>query len=291
MKLRQDIIDRYDRFTHQGGSRRDFMRDLVLLTGSAAAASAALAALQNNVANAQTIAENDPRLAIDWVTYPTPQGEIRGYLARPRGGGRRGAVLVIHENRGLNAHIRDVTRRAAAGGFLALGVDMITPLGGTPDDEDRARDMQMSIDRELHAVRLAAAVPFLAAHAESNGKVGATGFCWGGGMTNELSVRVPTLNAAAPYYGIQADIARVPQIRAALLFHYAATDPRINEGKDAYEAALRQHGKSFESHIYPGTQHAFNNDTSAARYDAAAARLAWERTMAFFARHLATTTG
>jgi carboxymethylenebutenolidase len=291
MKLRQDIIDRFDRFTHLGGSRRDFMRDLIALTGSVAAANAALASLQNNVAVAQTIPENDPRLAIDWITYPTPQGEIRGYLARPRGGARRPAVIVIHENRGLNAHIRDVTRRAAVGGFLALGVDMITPLGGTPDNEDRAREMQMSINNDLHAERLAAAVPFLAAHREGNSKVGATGFCWGGGMTNQLSVRAPTLNAAAPYYGIQAPIERVPEIRAALLFHYAETDPRINEGKNAYEAALRQHGKTFESHIYPGTQHAFNNDTSAARYDAAAARLAWERTMAFFTRHLTTTTG
>jgi carboxymethylenebutenolidase len=284
--ITQDIINLYDRFTHGQMSRRDFMDTLTGVVGVGAVAGV-LATLANDEARAQTIAATDPRIVSERVTFPGPDGVMAGLLARPAGEGRFPAVIVIHENRGLNPHIQDVVRRVAVAGFLALGVDALAPDGGTPEDEDRGRDMIGRLTPAIAGARIASAIPFLATHARSNGRVGATGFCWGGGMVNELAARSPELAAGVVYYGIQPDLARVPGIRAALLIHYAEQDPRINAGAAAYEAALRAAGKTAETYVYPGTQHAFNNDTGAARFNAEAASLAWERTLAWFRRHLA----
>jgi carboxymethylenebutenolidase len=284
--ITQDIINLYDRFTHGQMSRRDFMDTLTGVVGVGAVAGV-LATLANDEARAQTIAATDPRIVSERVTFPGPDGVMAGLLARPAGEGRFPAVIVIHENRGLNPHIQDVVRRVAVAGFLALGVDALAPDGGTPEDEDRGRDMIGRLTPAIAGERIASAIPFLATHARSNGRVGATGFCWGGGMVNELAARSPELAAGVVYYGIQPDLARVPSIRAALLIHYAEQDPRINAGAAAYEAALRAAGKTVETYVYPGTQHAFNNDTGAARFNAEAASLAWERTLAWFRRHLA----
>jgi carboxymethylenebutenolidase len=286
VQLKQDVINLYDQFTHSTMDRRSFFDRLTMLTGSTVAANAALAALQSNYALAQIVPENDARLQIDTLRYDGPNGPMSGYLARLKGGAKRPAVLVIHENRGLNPHIKDVTRRFALEGFLAYGIDALTPEGGTPANEDDARAMFGKIDANKTAENITKAVDILAAHSESNGKVGATGFCWGGGMTAQVAVRSDKLAAGVPYYGIQPPLDRVPSIKAPLLIHYAENDERINAGIEAFRKALTDAGKTFEIHIYPGTQHAFNNDTGGARYNKAAADLAWSRTVAHFKKHL-----
>ena len=286
MSITQPIIDLYDNFTHGGMSRRDFLDRLTKVAGGAAAAQTALALLQSNYAQAQIVAENDPRLVTDILKYDGPNGPMAGTLVRLKGGAKRPAVLVIHENRGLNPHIKDVTRRMALEGFLAFGVDALTPEGGTPADEDKARDMFGKIDVNKTGENVAAAVAVLAKHPESTGKVGATGFCWGGGMVNQVAWRAPELLAGAPYYGIQPPADKVPLIKAAMQMHYAGTDERINAGIEAYRKALTDAGKTFEIFVYEGTQHAFNNDTGAARYNKAAADLSWSRTVAHFRKHL-----
>jgi carboxymethylenebutenolidase len=245
-----------------------------------------LPTLENNYEQAPIIAENDERLAIERIEYGSGDTKGAGYLARLKGGEKRPAALVIHENRGLNPHIEDVTRRMAAEGFLALGADMLSPLGGTPSDEDKARQMIRSLDADETLARLAAAVPFLAEHAESTGKVGAVGFCWGGGMANRLAAAGTSLNACVPYYGRQIPVEDVPKISAPLLLQYAGLDERINAGIPDYEAALKANNKPYEIHIYEGANHAFNNDTNEARYNKEAAELAWSRTIAFFKKHL-----
>jgi carboxymethylenebutenolidase len=280
------IISLYDRFTHGAMSRRDFLDRLGELAGSAAAAVALLPLLQNDYAQAAIVAADDPRLAIETVSYDAAGTKISGYLARLKERGKRPAVIVIHENRGLNPHIRDVTRRIALEGFLALGVDMLSPLGGTPADEDKGREMIGSLKMEETVPRLAAAVPLLMNHAESAGPVGAVGFCWGGAMVNRLAAASPDLKAGAAYYGRQIPAEQVPAIRAALLLHYAGIDEAVNAGIAAYEAALKANAKRYTLHMYEGANHAFNNDTNAARYNKAAADLAWGRTIAFFAEHL-----
>jgi carboxymethylenebutenolidase len=282
----QRIIDLYDDFTHSVISRRAFLDRLAQITGSTAAALAMLPLLQNDYARAAIVAPDDARLAIDTVFYDAGGTKISGYLARPKEKGKRPAVLVIHENRGLNPHIQDVARRLALAGFLAYAVDLLSPLGGTPTDEDKARDMIGTLNAGQTAQRLAAAVPFLEHHAESTGKVGAVGFCWGGGMVNRLAVLSPDLKAAVAYYGVQPPADAVKSIHAALLLHYAGLDQRVNAGVAAYEAALKAAGKRFTVFIYPNVNHAFNNDTSS-RYDKAAADLAWSRTIAFFKTELA----
>ena len=282
----QRIVDLYDRFTHGGVSRREFLDRLAEITGSSAAALALLPLLQNDYARAATVAADDTRLAVDTVDYDADGVKIGGYLARLKAKERRPAVIVIHENRGLNPHIEDVARRLALAGFLAYAVDMLTPLGGTPADEDKAREMIRSLNAGETARRIAAAVPFLARHAESNGRVGAVGFCWGGGMVNRVAVLAPEpLKAAVAYYGAQPPAAEVGSIQAALLLHYGGLDQRINAGIPAYEAALKAAHKRFTIYIYAGANHAFNNDTSS-RYDKAAAELAWSRTVAFLKQEL-----
>jgi carboxymethylenebutenolidase len=278
----QKIINLYDRFTHGGMNRREFLDRLTELAGSAAAAIALLPLLQNDYAQAAIVPDNDPRLAATRVSYDSPKGKINAYLVRPKAMGKRPAVVVIHENRGLNPHIEDVARRLAVEGFLAIAPDLLSVAGGTPAGEDAARELHTKANKGDMLTAALAAVPFALKHAESTGKVGAVGFCYGGGVVNQLAVGSADLAAAAPYYGAQVPADQVPKIKAALLLHYAEKDDRINAGIAAYEAALKANNKKYTIHTYPGTQHAFNNDTGAARYNKAAADLAWGRTLAFF---------
>ncbi|MFL5091603.1 MAG: dienelactone hydrolase family protein [Xanthobacteraceae bacterium] len=278
----QRIINLYDRFTHGGISRRDFLDRLAELAGSAAAAAALLPLLQNDYARAAMIPAEDARLATERVAYDSPKGKINGYLARAKSKGKRPVVLVIHENRGLNPHLEDVARRLAVEGFLAYAVDLLSLVGGTPENEDAARELHPKMNQDDAVTALVAAVSFLKSHPESTGKVGAVGFCFGGLMINRLAASSPELDAGVAYYGRQVPAAQVPNIKASLLLHYAENDDPVNSGIAAYEAALKANNKKYTIHVYPGTQHAFNNDTGAARYNKASADLAWERTLAFF---------
>lgn len=286
IEIDQRIYDLYDEYCHGRIDRRSFLAQASVVTvGGLAMAQA----LMPRYANAQTISFTDERIKGTYVTYPSPggtSGQMRGYLVQPKGNGPFPVVLVIHENRGLNPHIRDVTRRMALAGYLAFGVDLLSPEGGTPADEDKARDMIAALDRPATLARAVAAVAFLAAHPASTGNVGAVGFCWGGGLVNLLAEASPELKAGVAYYGMQPPLDRVPDIKAALLLHYAGLDNRVNEGIAAYEDALAKAGKDYAVYVYEGANHAFNNDANPARYDAKAAELAWTRTSAFLARHL-----
>lgn len=281
----QRIVDLYDSFTHGGINRRTFLDRLAQIAGSSAAALALLPLLQNDYARAAMVAPDDARLAIDTVSYDAQGTRINGTLARLKATGKRPAVIVLHENRGLNPHIQDVARRIALEGFLSFGVDMLSPLGGTPADEDNARDMIGTLKPDETAKQLAAAVPFLEHHAESTGKVGIVGFCWGGGIVNRVAVLAPDLKAGVIYYGLQVPADQVTAIRAPLLLHYAGLDQRVNAGIAAYEAALKANNKRYTIHVYPDVNHAFNTNTSN-RYDKPAADLAWSRTIAFFKENL-----
>lgn len=284
----QRIINFYDRFTHGGMTRRDFLDRLAELAGSAAAGAALLPLLQNNYAQAAIVADNDPRLAIDRISYQSPKGKINGYLVRPTAKGKRPAIIVIQENRGLNPHIEDIARRLALEGFLAFAPDLLSVSGGTPPDEDQARELHAQTDPLDITAAAVAAVPFILGHAESDGNVGVVGFCFGGGVANRMAAARPELKAVVVYYGLQVPADQVPGIRAPLLLHYAELDARVNAGIAAYEAALKANGKRYTIHMYPGVNHAFNNDTGGARYNKAAADLAWERTIAFFKEMLGT---
>jgi carboxymethylenebutenolidase len=288
-KITQEMISLYDEYTHITLDRRAYLTKLTALVGSTAAATAVTSLIEADKASAQMVPADDARLKTERVTYAGEGGEMAGYLCRPaNASGRLPAVVVIHENRGLVPHIQDVTRRLALEGFLALGPDFLHQAGGTPADEDQGRDMIAKLDRARTIANAVASLRYLQAHAGSNGKVGATGFCWGGGMTNALAVAGGAdLLAAAPYYGVQPAAADVPRIKARLLLHYAANDDRINAGIPAYREALDKAGVRYELHVYEGTQHAFNNDTAAARYNKAAADLAWSRTVALFKETLA----
>jgi carboxymethylenebutenolidase len=227
-------------------------------------------------------------LSTEDMEYPGETGQVRAYLARPKGETRRPGVVVIHENRGLQPHIKDVTRRLASEGFLAMAPDGLSPLGGTPEDEDEARSLIRELDSSDTIKNFVAAVQYLKTHPLSTGKVGCTGFCWGGGMTNQVAVHSPDLSAAVPYYGMQPAAEDVPEIKASMLLHYAGLDERINAGIPAFEEALEQAGVEFKTYIYEGAQHGFNNDTSEARYHREAAELAWQRTIAFLKEKLET---
>ena len=283
----QRILNLYDEFTHGDMGRRTFLDRLARIAGSTAAALALLPVLENNYALAQTIADSDDRLAAARVEYDAGGSKIAGYLARPRAGQKHPAVIVIHENRGLNPHIQDVARRLAVEGFLSLAPDLLSPLGGTPTDEDQAAKMIGSLNAGETVARLAATVPFLAGHAQATGKVGVVGFCWGGGMVNQLAAAGTSLDAAVAYYGMQIPATGVPKISAPLLLHYASLDQRINAGVADYVAALKANNKMYEQYMYDGANHAFNNDTNAARYNKEAATLAWSRTITFLKKHLA----
>jgi carboxymethylenebutenolidase len=285
--MKQDIIDLYDRFTHGGMSRRRFLDRLVVLAGGTAAANAALLLLQNDYARAETVPEGDARIKAENLSVDAGGTKIDGYLAKPANGASFPTVIVIHENRGLNPHIKDVTRRLAVAGFMAFGVDLLTPLGGTPSDEDKARDMigqlkAPDVTNWLKGVDVA-----LRQRPDCNGKVGVVGFCWGGGQVNQLAVHDPQLNAAVAYYGKQPDAADVPSIKAPLLLHYGGLDQGIDAGIPAYEAALKANNKNYRIYVYEGANHAFNNDTNAVRYNKAAADLAWGRTLDFLKQNLA----
>jgi carboxymethylenebutenolidase len=286
----QRIIDLYDRFTHGTGTRRDFLDRLALLAGGVAAASAVLPLLENNYALADLVPENDARLVAETVGLAAGGATIDGYLVRPAGSGTHPAVVVIHENRGLNPHIRDVARRVALEGFIAFAPDLLSPVGGTPADPDQAREMIGKLQAPDVVGWLRGVTAALRSRPEvdgaGGGKVGAVGFCWGGGMVNALAVAEPRLDAAIAYYGRQPDAAQVPAIQAPLLLHYAGLDERIDAGIPAFEAALKSSGKTYELFVYPGVNHAFNNDTGGARYDKAAAELAWGRSVAFLKRYL-----
>jgi carboxymethylenebutenolidase len=280
----QKYIDLFDQFTHGNMGRRAFLERLTALAGSATAATALLPLLENNYALAQMVAADDARLvASDSEIGPG----LKGHLAIPKEpAGKLPAVIVIHENRGLNPHIKDVARRMALEGFVAFGVDYLAPLGGTPEDADKARDMIGTLKPEDVVAHSKAVLAALQKHERSNGKVGAIGFCWGGGQVNALAAADPALAAGVAYYGRQVDAAQVPGIKAALMLHYAEIDERINAGIAAYEEALKANGKTYEIHMYKGAQHAFNNDANAARYNKEAADLAWGRTVDFLKKNL-----
>jgi carboxymethylenebutenolidase len=282
IRISPEMIRLYDEYTHLTLDRRKFMGQLTKLAGSAAAAAAIVPLLEANQARAAIVPEDDARLKSENITYPGAAGEMKGYLVSPaEAAGKLPAVIVVHENRGLNPHIRDVARRFALDGFLALAPDFLAPAGGTPTNEDQARDMIGKLDPAQTIANAMATVTYLKQHSSSNGKVGAVGFCWGGGVVNRLAVNAPDLAAAVAYYGSVPEPADVPKIKAKLLLHYAGLDERINAGIPAYQKALEGAGIEHQIHVYEGANHAFNNDTSEARYNKKAADLAWTRTIEF----------
>ncbi|MBH0236800.1 dienelactone hydrolase family protein [Methylobrevis albus] len=288
VQITQEMIRLYDEYTHLTLDRRGFLEKLTRAAGSGAAAAAIVPLLEASKARAAVIAEDDARVVTETVRWAGEGGEMSGYLVRPAGvTDKLPGVIVIHENRGLNGHIQDVARRMALEGFVALAPDFLAPAGGTPADEDRAREMIGALDPVVTVSNAVATVGFLAGHEATTGKVGAIGFCWGGAMVNQLATADPDLGAGVAYYGRTPDAQAVPNIKARMLLHYAGLDERINAGIPDYEAALKAAGVTYEIHVYEGANHAFNNDTSAARYDAAAAGLAWERTSAFLKSALA----
>lgn len=283
----QQIINLFDEYTHKPLKREDFIKRLVLLTGGMTAAMTALAQLEVRYEHAATIKSNDARIGGEYITYPGDDTTMKGYLVRPAVDSRlTGAVVVIHENRGLNPHIEDVTRRVGLAGFLALAPDGLSPLGGTPTDSDKAREMIGQLDKQKTLNNYIKAFDYLKSIPGCNGKTGCVGFCWGGAMANQLAVHVPDLKAAVAYYGAQPKAEDVPKIKSAVMLHYAGMDERINAGIPAYEEALKKAGTTYQLFMYDGVQHAFNNDTAGPRYNEAAATLAWERTIKFFKERL-----
>ena len=283
----QQVFDLYDEYCHGRIDRREF---LTRATALGAAALTMATGLLPNYARAQTISVTDSRIRAKYVEYDSPggnSGKMRGYLVQPAGQGPWPGVVVIHENRGLNPYVEDVARRAAVEGFLALAPDGLAPLGGYPGNDDDGREMQGRLDQAKLRQDMLNSAKWLKAHRLSTRKLGATGFCWGGGTTNYLAVALGAdLQAAAPFYGAAAETSSVPRIKAALLIHYAENDPGINGMWPSFEQALKNAGVRHEAHVYPGTQHGFHND-STPRYKEAAAKLAWERTVAHFKKHLA----
>lgn len=287
MTLHRDIIRLFDEYTHTPMERRVFLQRLAALAGGAAAAQALLPLLENNYAQAALISPDDPRLSVETVTYPGAVGEMQGYWARPAGvTDPLPAVIVIHENRGLNPHMQDVVRRTALAGYVALGPDFLAPVGGTPANEDQARELIGALDPQQTLGNALATLAWLGESETVTGRVGCVGFCWGGGLTNRLATAAPDLAAAVPFYGSVPPVELVPNIQAPLLLHYAELDERINVGIPEFEGALQAANKTYTLHLYEGVDHAFHNDTNAGRYNEAAATLAWERTLAFFEQHL-----
>jgi carboxymethylenebutenolidase len=282
----QRIINLFDEYTHRPLSRKEFLDRLVGLAGGTALAAAALAMLEPGYAQAATISPLAGDLTEETVTWPGDGATMSGYLVHAKGRKKRGAVVVIHENRGLTPHIKDVTRRVAQAGYLALGVDALSVAGGTPTDEDKGRELIGQLDPQKNLNNYLAALTYLRARPECNGRTGCVGFCWGGGLANQLAVHDPKLNAAVAYYGQQPKADDVPQIKANIMLHYGGLDQRINAGIPAYEAALKAAHIPYELFVYEGVNHAFNNDTSPARYNAEAAKLAWERTLRVFKEKL-----
>ena len=284
----QNILDLYDDYAHGRMTRREYVRKLGAFAVGGLTVEMLLSSLSPNYAWAQQIKPDDPRIKTETITYMSPQGggEMKGLLARPAEGDNFPAVLVIHENRGLNPYIEDVTRRLAVDGFMTLAPDALTPLGGYPGNDDKGRAMQAKRDREKMTQDFIAAAKWLNVHAQSIGKLGVVGFCFGGGMVYQLAIKIPDIvNAGVAFYGRQPTLADVPYIKARLLIHNASLDKRILDGAAPFEAALKENNKPFEAYVYEGVNHGFHNDTTP-RYDETAAKLAWDRTVAFLKTHL-----
>jgi carboxymethylenebutenolidase len=280
----QQIINLYDEYTHKPLSRQEFLRRLAMLAGGTAAALSLLPLLEVNYAHAAVTNEND--LFTERITYPGVNGDMQAYVARPKEEKKYGAVVVIHENRGLNAHIEDVARRAATAGYLAIAPNALSSLGGTPANEDEARTKFQQLKPEDNLGNFIKAFDYLATRKDCNGNHGCVGFCWGGAMANNLAVNVPGLKAAVAFYGRQPEVADVPKIKAAVQLHYAEMDANVNKGIAVYEEALKNNKIRYELYMYEGAQHAFHNDTAPTRYNESAAKLAWGRTMEFFGKYL-----
>ena len=284
----QEVLQLFDGYVHGTLNRREFLDGAARFAVGGFTAAAMLESLMPNYAFAQQVAKDDARIRTEYLTYPSPQGTgtMRGYLARPaKAGGKLPGIVVIHENRGLNPYIEDVARRLAVANFVAFAPDALTPVGGYPGDEDKARELFAKQDAKKRIEDLVAGAAYLKARPECSGRIGVVGFCFGGGIANLLAVRMPDLAAAAPFYGSQPAAADVAKIKAPLMIHYAALDTRINAGWPAYEAALKANRVNYEMHMYAGTNHGFHNDTTP-RYDEAAAKLAWQRTVDFFNKHV-----
>jgi len=286
--MNQQITNTTDECEDKRMERRDFLKRAAHLTGRTTVAYAFLAQLEDHSVVAEVVPRDDPRLHTEYITYPGQTGNVRASLARPKGDKKLPGVIVIHENRGLQPHIEDVARRVALKGFIAIAPDALSPLGGTPKDVNEARSKIRKLDREATVKNFVAAVKYLKTHPQSTGKVGCMGFCWGGGMTNQVTVHSPDLNAAVPFYGSQPGSEDVPKIKAAMLIHYAGMDKRINAGIEAFEAALKKASIDYKIYMYEGAGHAFFNDSNESRYHKEAAELAWKRTIEFFNAKLKT---
>lgn len=282
--MNQEIINLYDEYTHKPLSRNEFLKRLTLLTGSVTAAMAVLPLIEVNAAGANQTPTDG--LMTEYITYAGVQGQMKAYVARPEKKGKYAAVVIIHENRGLNTHIEDVARRAAKAGFLAIAPNALAPLGGTPANEDEARQKFQQLKAEDSLQNFIRVFDYLNTRKDVTGKYGCVGFCWGGAMANSLAVEVPSLKAAVAFYGRQPDTAKVPNIKAAVQLHYAGLDERVNAGAAAYEAALKANNINYELYMYDGVNHAFHNDTAPTRYNEAAAKQAWQRSMDFFKKYL-----
>lgn len=280
----QRIINLYDEYTHKPLSRETFLKKLAKLTGSVTAAMAVLPLIEVNQAYAAVTTDDD--LFTEYISYPGVPGEMKAYVARPKENKKYAAVVVIHENRGLNAHIEDVARRAAKAGFLAIAPNALAPIGGTPSNEDEARTKFQELKAENSLQNFINVFDYLKTRKDCNGNYGCVGFCWGGAMSNSLAVNVPQLKAAVAFYGRQAATEDVPKINAALQLHYGGLDERVNAGIPAFEEALKKNNKPYELYMYEGVNHAFHNDTAPTRYNEAAAKLAWQRSMDFFKKHI-----
>jgi carboxymethylenebutenolidase len=282
----EEMMDLYDESIHELLDRRGFLRRLSALTGSIAGAITLMPLLETNHADAEIVPKNDPRLYTDHIKYPGATGEVLAYFARPKGDEKIPGVVVIHENRGLTPHIEDVTRRVALEGFLALAPDALTPLGGTPEDSEKAPALTQRLDGQSTLQNYLAAVKYLKTYPASTGKIGVIGFCWGGAIANQIAVHSPDVLAVVSYYGRQPASEDVSKIKASLLLHYAGLDEGIDRGIPAFEKALKKASVDYKIYMYEGAQHAFNNDTNPARYNKEAAQLAWRRTISFLKEKL-----
>jgi carboxymethylenebutenolidase len=282
--MKQEIINLYDEYTHKPLSRSEFLKRLAILTGGTAAALAVLPLIEVNYAHAAVTPQDD--LFTEYITYPGVPNEMKAYVARPKADKKYAAVIIIHENRGLNTHIEDVARRAAKAGYLAIAPNALSALGVTPANEDEARTKFQELKAENNLQNFINVFDYIKTRKDYNGNIGCVGFCWGGAMSNNLAVNVPSLKAAVAFYGRQPAAEDVSKIKAAVQLHYAGLDERVNAGIPAYEEALKKNNITYELYQYEGVNHAFHNDSSPTRYNEAAAKLAWQRSLDFFAKHL-----